>query len=521
MKMEQKIGQMLGVGFDGLEPPGYLLDWLAEGRVGAVLLFGRNIASPAQLAALTQTLHAASKTPLLIGIDQEGGMVTRLRDGFTISPGAMALSAGGSAALAEAMSAVMAAEMRALGINWTFAPVVDIVHDIRNRSVGTRSPGMDPAQVSRIAAAQIRGFQRGGVAATAKHFPGLGKTPIDTHEALAIIDGPLDYLWTNDLIPYRAAVDAGVETIMVSHVQFPALDTTYPATLSPHIIGQLLRQEIGFQGLVCTDDMEMRAIADHYGQGEAAVLAALAGQDMILISHAQAAQEAAYAALTSAVRSGRLPLATIDAAVERIRAVKARVIHGPTPPLAVIGSAAHQDVARRAAEAGLVLVRANEAVFPLPPQAPVTLVEFTTYLESEVIEQTGQSTLAAHFREVFPQAHTLRLLPDEVEPEAIAAARQVAETAGVLVIATRNAHLLPEQREQAAVLFRLGRPTMLLCLRNPYDAALFDSADTILCTCGDSPPSLAAAVAALAGAFRPAGVLPVTMPPPDAPGRIE
>ncbi len=514
MTLEEKIGRMIGVGFAGLEPPAHLLDWLATGRVGAVLLFGRNIGSPAQVAALTQTCHAASPHPLLVGIDQEGGMVTRLRDGYTVSPGAMALSAGGSSTLAEQMSAVMATELRALGINWNFAPVVDIVHDIRNRSVGTRSLGIDPAHVSRLAAAQVRGFQGAGVAACAKHFPGLGKTPVDTHEALAVIDGPLDYLWANDLIPYRAVVAAGVDTIMVSHVQFPALDPVYPATLSPRIIGGLLRREFGFDGLVCTDDMEMRAIADHYGQGEAVVLAALAGNDMILISHTPAAQEAAYDALLAAAHSGRLSLATIDAAVARISAVAARVTSGPMPPLDIVGSAAHRAVARQAAEAGLVLLRADDAIFPLPQQRNLLLVEFTTYMESDVIEQTGQSVLAARFGEAFPGAQVVRLLPDEVDSAASAGALRLTAEADLLVVATRNAHLLPEQFEQAQTLLRLGRPSLLLCLRNPYDAGLLAGASTILCTCGDSPPSLEAAVAALAGRVRPTGKLPVALPDP-------
>ena len=280
--LEEKIGQKLLVGFHGLEPPDYILDWLASGRIGGVILFARNVDDPTQLAQLTQVCHDVARHPILIGIDQEGGIVARLREGFTESPGAMALGVSGSEELAEGVSKVLATELRTLGINWNFAPVVDVTHSIENTSVGARSLGTDKEHVARLASAQIRGFQQGRVAACAKHFPGLGNTPVDTHDALAVISGSVDYLWENDLIPFQAAAQVGVDTIMTTHVKFEALDSQYPATLSPVIVQQLLRDEIGFTRVVSTDCMEMKAITDHYDPGESAVLAALAGIDLIL-----------------------------------------------------------------------------------------------------------------------------------------------------------------------------------------------------------------------------------------------
>lgn len=516
MSLEDKIGQMIGVGFAGTEPPDYLLEWLAEGRIGTVILFARNVVSPEQVARLTYACHAAAKYPLLICIDQEGGMVARLRDGFTESPGAMALSASGSTELAERMSAVLAAEMRALGINWNLAPVVDVTYSIENPSVGTRSPGADPEQVREVAIAQVRGFQRGGVVATAKHFPGLGNTPVDTHLALAVIDGPLDYLWENDLKAFRGVVEAGVDVVMVSHVKFPALDPEHPATLSRPIIQGLLRDEIGFQGVVCTDCMEMKAIASHYGPGEAAVLAALAGEDIILVSHTPATQMAVYDALLDAARSGRLPLERIDAAVERIQRLKARAVVPEKPQLDLIRQPSHLKTAREAAETGLVLLKRGRGVFPLPPgKEGLTLIEFTSYLDSEVLEQTGQSSFAARLRTIAPDVDALALPPDEISALQRQAARDKAKRAGLLIVATRNAHLLPEQLRLAKELLGLGRPTILICLRNPYDAGLLREADAVLCTLGDSAPSLDAAVSALAGQATPRGRLPVPLPVPE------
>lgn len=513
LSLEEKIGQMLGVGFHGFEPPDHLLAWLRAGRMGALVLYARNVASPAQLAELIQTCQEAAPRPLLIAIDQEGGTVARLRQGFTESPGAMALGAAGSEVLAEQVSAVLATELRALGINWNLAPVVDITHDINNPSVGTRSLGTDPEHVSRLVRAEVRGFQQAGVAATAKHFPGIGKTPVDTHVALAVIDGPLDYLWTHDLVPFRAAVEAGVETVMVSHVKFPALDPEYPSTLSPRIVQGLLRQEIGFKGMVCTDCMEMRAVSDHYGPGESTVLAALAGNDLVFFSHTPAWQEAAYDTLLAAARSGRLPLERIDQAVGRITALKDRVARLGPPYLADIRRPDHLDIMRHAARRGMVAVRIEQGVLPLKPDDSrrAALVEFASHLESEVVEHGDLTGLVTALHHRLPKVTGVSLKSAEFTDEQVAQVRRLAADSDVLILATRNAHLIPAQRELAQDLIGRAKKTILLCLRNPYDVDVLSGADTILCTCGDSTPSLEAAVEALLGQFSPSARLPVPL----------
>lgn len=513
--IEPHIGQMLLAGFEGLTPPAYILDWIAQGRIGGVILFGRNVASAEQLAALTRTLHdtarAAERPPLLVGIDQEGGTVARLRDGFTESPGAMALSASGDEALAEDVSAMLAREMRALGINWVYAPVVDLTHNIDNATVGTRSPGSDPAQVSRVVTAEVRGFQREGVAATAKHFPGLGNTPTDTHIALAVISGSVDYLWEQDLVPFRAAVAAGVASVMVSHVKFEALDAEHPATLSPVIVKRLLRGDIGYDGVVCTDSMEMKAVSDHYGAGESAVLAALAGIDLLMFSHYRADQEDAYAALLDAARSGRLPASLIEAANHRIAAFKARYAITDPPDPSVIRRPEHLELAQRAARAGMVLLQ-NDGIFPLKLESNtqnVALVEFGSALDSEAMERGDLASFARLVSTRAPGIACVSLRAAAPKPEALALAQQLADSGGVLVLATRSAHLMSEQLDMARALHRRARHTILICLRNPYDVGVLPGANAVLCVCGDSAPSLQAAADALFGDFVPSGRLPV------------
>lgn len=497
------------VGFPGLTPPDYILDWLASGRINGVILFARNVESPEQLARLTQACHEAAGRPIFISIDQEGGLVARLRGGFTESPGAMALGAADDEALAERMSRVLATELRALGINWNYAPVVDVTHDINNASVGVRSVGIDPAQVARITTAQLRGFQAGGVIATAKHFPGIGNTPVDTHEALAIISGSLDYLWNYDLIPFRAAVEAGIDSVMVSHVKIEALDSRYPSTLSPVIIGKLLREEVGFKGVTTTDCMEMKAVRDHFGPGESAVLAALAGIDMILFSHTRAYQEAVYEAILEAAKSGRLSETRIDESIARLDALLARYAITEPPRSDLIRTPEHLAVAREAARAGVILLKNEGNVLPLDLSRKTALVEFASIMETQAMDQTGLTGLAALLQERAPNIETIALNSIDSKSESIQQAKALIARADVLILATRNAHLIPEQAELMRSLVAGSKQIIHLCLRNPYDADLMPESTAVLCTCGDGAPSLDAAVDALLGTFTPTGKLPV------------
>ncbi len=511
LTLEQKVGQMLMVGFDGLEPPDYILDWLAEGRIGGVILFARNVDTPEQVAALTQACREAAPAPILIAIDQEGGQVARLRAGFSESPGAMALGAADSEALAERVSTALALEMRALGINWTLAPVVDIAHNAENPVIRTRALGSDPARVAALAGAQIRGFQRGNIATSAKHFPGHGNTPVDTHVDMATVGGSLEFLWAHDLVPFRAAVAVGVDSVMISHVKLPALDPEYPSTLSRAVVSGLLREQVGYDGLVCSDCMEMKALDLYYGVGERTVRAAQAGIDVIFFSHTRAYQEEAYSALLAAAQAGELPLAQIDAAVERINALRARVAITGEPQLQIIRDPDHLALMAEAARAGTVLLRAEEGVYPLRPAAyeRAMLIEFPSYLDSEALESGGLSHLAGLLRGRAPEIACLTLDVQTPLADAVTQAVARAAQAEVVILATRNAHLWPDELEVARAVVGAARHVILLCLANPYDAGLLPDAGTVICTCGDAAPSLAAAVGALLGDFTPSGRLPV------------
>lgn len=504
--LETRVGQLLFVGFEGLTAPDYLLDWLRAGRVGGVILFARNVASPEQIAALTDTLTANAPYGVIISIDQEGGTVARLRDGFTESPGAMALaSAADSERLVEQTAGVLAAELRALGIHWDYAPVVDINHHVDNPSMGTRTFGSDPDRVSRLAVAAVRGLQAAGIAASPKHFPGAGNTSVDTHVALPALDTPLEQLRTVDLQPYRAVIAAGTASIMVTHVLYRALDPDHPSTLSPIVVRTLLRGELGYDGVVTTDCMEMQAITNHYGAAESAVLAALAGIDAILFSHTRERQEAAYAALLDAARSGRLPADVIDAANRRLAAFKAAYLL-PRADRAVIRSADHLALMAQAARAGTTLVRSGAAL-PLDTGRSIGVIEFPSALESGISELDGLTGFSRLLRARVPTAEVVTMTDPRHGDAALALARRV-ET---LILVTRSAHLNANRIALSQSAIDAARRTALVCLRNPHDAAALKGADTVLCTCGDSAPSLAAAVDALLGDYVPTGRLPVAL----------
>ena len=510
--LEEKIGQMLVVGFHGHEPPRHILDWLREGRIGGVILFARNIETPEQVAELTGALHGAARRPILVAIDQEGGVVARLRRGFTESPGAMALGAADDPKLTEEVSAVLAAEMRALGINWNLAPAIDLTHNIHNPSVGVRSLGSEPEHVRRHALAQMRGFQGAGVAATAKHFPGKANTPVDPHVMLPVIEGPLEDMWGTDLVPFRAVCGAGVASVMITHVQFKALEPVYPSTLSPAIIQGLLRRDIGYRGLVTTDCMEMKAVTDAYGPGESAVLAARAGANVVLFSHTREHQEAAYDALMDATRSGRLPMEQVEYSVERINEVKAHFASDGRPPLTVVRQPRHLETVERAARAGTVLLRATPGVLAVGPGVTSVLIEFASHLEKVALERGGEPAFTAQLRARLPGLKAAWMDPTAPTKPPMNEAMRLAEVSDILIVANRNAHLNPAQLDAAKQLLDRRGPCVLVCLRNPYDAGVLDAGSVIL-TLGDAAPSLDAAADALTGAYTPSARLrvPLTM----------
>ncbi|GAA1667496.1 glycoside hydrolase family 3 protein [Fodinicola feengrottensis] len=320
-----------------------------------------NVTSPAQILRLTTGLQTAATklpagVPLLIGTDQEHGSVTRIRDGVTLLPAQMAFGAAGQPALTEAAAAVSGQELRALGLNADFAPDADVTEGADNTVIGSRSFGSDPTLVGEQVAAAVRGYSAAGIASTLKHFPGHGHTNVDSHEGLPILRQSKASLMANDVAPFQAGIAAGAPMIMSGHLDAEAIDPGTPATLSHKVLTDLLRNQLGFKGVIITDSMTMPPVTKKYGEGEAAVLAILAGNDMLLTpENLGVAQQA----LLAAIKSGRLPRAQVNASVTRIIALKLKEGATAQPALSTVDIAAHQAPVDRAAAAGITLYKGN------------------------------------------------------------------------------------------------------------------------------------------------------------------
>ncbi|RST22220.1 glycoside hydrolase family 3 protein, partial [Streptomyces sp. WAC04770] len=314
---------VLQPGFTGTTAPDWLLRRVGEGLT-SVGLFGRNIESPEQLAALTARLRS-ERDDVLVAIDEEGGDVTRLEvnEGSSF-PGNFALGSIDDTDLTRAVAHELGRRLAACGVNLNWAPSADVNSNPGNPVIGVRSFGADTALVARHTAAYVEGLQAAGVAACTKHFPGHGDTAVDSHLAMPRIDVDLDTLHARELLPFRAAIAAGSKSVMSAHILLPALDPDRPATLSPQILTGLLRQELGYDGLIVTDGVEMEAISKTYGIERGSVLAIAAGADAICVGGGLADEETVVAlrdALVAAVRSGELPEERLADAAARVRAL--------------------------------------------------------------------------------------------------------------------------------------------------------------------------------------------------------
>src|SRR2546421_4319209 len=333
MTLEEQIGQVLMVGFWGDTPSQEVIDLISRYHVGNVLLFSRNVREAGQVLELTASLQAMAKEagqryPLFIAIDQENGIVQRLGEAATIFPGNMALGAIGSNEIAFKVALATGRELQALGINMNLAPVVDVNNNAANPVIGVRSFGEDAQQVARLGAAMVKGYAAAGILSCLKHFPGHGDTAVDSHLALPLIPYDLERLEALELVPFRGGIEAGAECVMIAHVSFPALteQNMLPATLSPAIVQGLLREKLGFSGVILSDCMEMRAISDTFGTERAAVTALQAGIDLVLVSHIYTRQRGSIEAILAAVEAHELSPQAIQQAAERVLRLKARYL---------------------------------------------------------------------------------------------------------------------------------------------------------------------------------------------------
>jgi beta-N-acetylhexosaminidase len=531
MSVDEKVGQLLFTTYHGSFTPtdsaayAEMLHDVETLHVGGFI----NATEPSPLgivksqayptAVLSNQLQATSKLPLLIGADFERGTAMRLDEG-TSFPTAMALAAAGSPRDAYTMGKVTALEARAVGIQWIYAPDSDVNNNPDNPIINTRSFGEDPHKVAEYVAEFIHGVQENGGLATAKHFPGHGDTSADSHIDLPVIKADRNRIENLELVPFRAAIAAGADSVMTGHLSIPALepDPNVPATLSSNILTGLLRDELHYQGLVVTDAMDMGGITVRYAPGEAAVRAFLAGADALLMPPVP---DAAFAALKDAVKSGRIPRQRLDVSVLRLLEAKARLGLHKERLVDIntlnkhFGKVEWQHQAQDISDRGVTLLRDTAHRLPLDGTKPTRALLIALYADPEPypgedLERELRSrvdaltTLRADTR--FVKADNLKLpSPDSYDVALLAFFVRVSDRKG-------NVDIPAEQAALADKVYKNGKPVVTIGLGSPYLVERFPQAETWLATFGISDVAQISIAHALFGQIPVRGKLPVTVP---------
>ncbi len=501
---------MIAVGFDGATVRSAPLEALRAFAPGAVILFARNAGSAAELRELAGALRDTSSPPPLVAVDQEGGRVERIRDGVAALPPAMAVGAAHDLALTERLGILLGRDLARLGITVNLAPVADLARFAEGTVIATRAYGDDPDAVAAHATAFARGLERGGVAATFKHFPGHGSTADDSHAVLPRVTAGAAELRARDLVPFARGIAAGTASLVLgAHVVADAFDGSVPVTLSHAVMTTLLRGELAFDGVAITDCLEMDAIAGGAGTVRGAVGALAAGADLLLISHRIELAHAAADAIATAVEAGIVPRARLDEAHRRVLALRERMA------LAVpFEGDADANAPLEAARAAVTVLRGEPR---LRDGKPVTVISFEgrprdAAAASGARGAAAPPSLSAALRRRGCKSEIMRV-PLEPDADDVDLLLEHVPALGDrdFVVVTRDAHLHAGQRAAAARVLAAAPAAAIVSARSPFDALLWPAARTVLCIYGDGEISLEGCADVLTGAAAPRGVLPVRL----------
>lgn len=511
------ISSQLMIAFDGRELPADVARWIGQRPVAGVTLFRhRNVESAAQVRALTDALQAAAPPahrPLLIAADQEGGQLIGLGDFTTPFAGAMAVGAATDEGLAERVARAIGRELRALGVNVNYAPVCDLATNPGNPSLGIRSFGSDPADAGRLAAATVRGLQAEGVAATAKHFPGAGDAAVDTHHTLAVVARSRAEMAERELVPFRAALDAGARLVMSGHFALPELtgDDSLPATLSRAVVSDLLRDELGFTGLAITDALDMKAVAQGPSHIIELLTALRAGMDLLLTVADPVAAAPLEVGLEQAVVRGLIDRSAVDMSASRIAELRRWLSGFADPGLDVVGCAEHLALAAELARRSMTLVRNDDGLLPLRPPAEARIAVVMPR-PTDLTPADTSSLVAPALGDAIRRRHRSTDdfdIPSSPGRAEISALRDRLAGYDMLVVGTISAHLQPAQAELANALLELARPTVTIALRTPWDLTAYPASKTHVCSFGILEPTIEALCGAIFGEAPFEGHLPV------------
>ena len=487
-----------------------------EIRPCGVIFFADNIASREQVHALTAELQAEARAldmpPLLIAADQEAGIVSRLQADMVTPPGAMALTAAGNLDDTEAAARITGSQLREVGIYVDFAPVVDVNNNPDNPVIRTRSYGDTVQKVIDGSLATIRGLESTRVVSCVKHFPGHGDTNVDSHLGLPVINHSIERLHEIELAPFKAAIAAGVPGVMTTHIVFPALDE-HPATLSRAILTGLLREELGFEGVIFTDSLSMDAINDRYGLADTAIRCKAAGVDVLESNESLDKQLVRFRAMVQAVESGSLDRTLFERTLDRLTALRERYALSELPPVLAAADPALRAEAERIA-AQTIAVADGGAFAPIADTGSALIVDFQRLRSSEAEDPFNRGGIVRdQARDLLPSTRVATLSHEPRNEEAIFAIN-AARKAFTIVIMTRDATDFPYQVDIARKVIAAapaGARIIHVALRGPYDKGILGPVSDTILTFGDPAVTLTALVRILAGTIEPTATVPVVL----------
>ena len=510
---EEKIGQLFVFGFDALDVNEHAIDLIKTYKAGNVILFARNVQTPEQVFELNMNLQKLALeeigVPLAICIDQEGGMVTRIKNGATFFPGAMTLTASDNVENSYRVGKYMGEELKALGINMNLAPVLDVNNNPHNPVIGVRSFSDDPKNVSLFGHEYIKGMQE-SVIATAKHFPGHGDTKIDSHLALPKIDKTIEEIKGVELVPFKHAIENGLQAVMSSHINFPALtEEGRPCTLSKNVLTGLLRDKLNFEGLIITDCMQMKAIQKHYTTKEGALMAIQAGANLICVSHSHELQTSAIKRVREAVQSGELTEETLNKRVQKVLEYKNKFIIDVNSTYNSV-----RDVVENKDTKAFALQTVKDAM-TLVKGSNIKLDNKTLIIASDPISTTiadeddGAYSILKAVKDSGLKLDThsvsIRLSEEEIKI-ALGASKDYEQ----VIFCSYNANIYEMQQELIKELNK-DNELFVIAMRNPYDLVFVPEIKNLICMYEYTPNSVTALVDYLKGSFMPNGNLPVTL----------
>lgn len=502
MDLNKKAGQLLVIGFEGKEVPEKIKDLIHNYHIGGIILFSRNIGTPGEVLNLTTELqqearNAGYEYPLLICVDQENGVVRRLGEGFTTFPGSMTIGSTDNAENAYEIGLATGKELQAVGVNWNLAPVVDVNNNPDNPVIGVRSFSDLPEKVASFGQAIMNGMQDSGTITTLKHFPGHGDTNVDSHLDLPVVPHSMERLEKVELVPFKACISSGADVIMTAHVCFPAIERVKekPATLSANVITKLLKERLGFNGVVITDCMEMNAISNTIGTENGSVAAIKAGADLIMISHTLNKQEGALKKIIQAIENGEIDEKLIDKSIERINVLKQKYLSWENVPtksnLKNIKSKQHQDITYKVYRKSIKVIK-NEGIIPLSihEKRKILVISPENNKGLEVEDKKHTSSLFGKAVQEYVPFADIYKFPPSITDKDLDELMNKLENYDTVIIGWPAALSNKKQAKVIKQLVNSKSSVVVVSMRNPYNTPYLADASAIINTYEDTYPAL-------------------------------